>query len=440
MNAFMAMTKDKSMTINFLQQIAKTALFGIFAVSLPLQAQIQTIDSIAAVVDDGVIMESELEQRIDTIKRQSQGMRLPPDNILEDQVLERLIVENIQLQMAERSGMRISDEQLNQTIINIAKQNGLTLREFKKALEKDGVSYAQAREQIRRERVISEVQRYRVGSKINISEQDVDNFLNSVRGKSATAEEYRLGHILIQVPSQASRAQLKRAQSKAEDIVKQLRNGADFQQMAISQSEGRNALKGGDLGWRKEAELPTLFADIVPELKKGQVSNPIRSASGYHIIKISDKRGGDTQMVRQTKARHILIQENEIRNSQQAKKLINDLYKKLKNGADFDELAKEYSDDPGSKLSGGDLGWVSQGDMVPAFEQTMNATNKGQISEPFKSRFGWHVLQVTDYRQKDVGEEIQRNQARQLLYSRRFEEELPIWLRQIRADAYVEVK
>ncbi|EAT12807.1 Parvulin-like peptidyl-prolyl isomerase [Oceanobacter sp. RED65] len=436
----MAMTKDKSMTTSIIQQITKTALLGIFAVSLPLQAQIQTIDSIAAVVDDGIIMESELEQRIDTIKRQSQGMRLPPDDILQDQVLERLIIENLQLQMAERSGMRISDEQLNQTIINIAKQNGLTLREFKKALEKDGVSYAQAREQIRRERIISEVQRYRVGSKINISEQDVDNFLNSVRGKSATAEEYRLGHILIQVPSQASRAQLKRAQNKAEDIVKKLRNGADFQQMAISQSEGRNALKGGDLGWRKEAELPTLFADIVPDLKKGQVSNPIRSASGYHIIKISDKRGGDTQMVRQTKARHILIQENEIRNSQQAKKLINDLYKKLKNGADFDELAKEYSDDPGSKLSGGDLGWVNQGDMVPAFEQTMNATKKGQISEPFKSRFGWHVLQVTDYRQKDVGEEIQRNQARQLLYSRRFEEELPIWLRQIRADAYVEVK
>ncbi|QIZ83130.1 molecular chaperone SurA [Bermanella marisrubri] len=428
------------MTTSIIQQITKTALLGIFAVSLPLQAQIQTIDSIAAVVDDGIIMESELEQRIDTIKRQSQGMRLPPDDILQDQVLERLIIENLQLQMAERSGMRISDEQLNQTIINIAKQNGLTLREFKKALEKDGVSYAQAREQIRRERIISEVQRYRVGSKINISEQDVDNFLNSVRGKSATAEEYRLGHILIQVPSQASRAQLKRAQNKAEDIVKKLRNGADFQQMAISQSEGRNALKGGDLGWRKEAELPTLFADIVPDLKKGQVSNPIRSASGYHIIKISDKRGGDTQMVRQTKARHILIQENEIRNSQQAKKLINDLYKKLKNGADFDELAKEYSDDPGSKLSGGDLGWVNQGDMVPAFEQTMNATKKGQISEPFKSRFGWHVLQVTDYRQKDVGEEIQRNQARQLLYSRRFEEELPIWLRQIRADAYVEVK
>jgi len=412
-----------------------------FLFSAPIaHAQLESIDRITAVVDDNIIMESQLEERVSVVKTQSKGMRLPPDSILKQQVLERLITENIQLQMAERSGIRISDQQLNQTIESIAKQNGMSLRQFQKALEKDGVPYAQAREQIRRERLISEVQRYRVGSKIQISEQDIDSFLNSARGQNATSEEYRLGHILIQVPSQANKSQLKKAQSKAQDLVKSLRNGGNFEQTAIANSEGRNALKGGDLGWRKEAELPSLFADIVPSLKKGGVSNPIRSASGFHIIKIIDKRGGDEKLVRQTRARHILIQESTIRDAKQSEQLINSIYKRVLKGEDFAKLAKEFSDDPGSKVSGGDLNWINEGDMVPAFEKTMKATKKGQTSKPFKSRFGWHILQVTDYRQKDMGEEVQRNQARQLLYSRRFEEELPIWLRQIRADAYVEIK
>jgi len=233
---------------------------------------------------------------------------------------------------------------------------------------------------------------------------------------------------------------LTKAKKKAEDLVKSLRNGANFEQTAIANSDGRNALKGGDLGWRKEAELPSLFADIVPNLKKGSVSDPIRSASGYHIIKLSDKRGGNEQLVRQTKARHILIQESTIRSEEQSKQLINELYQRVINGEDFAKLAKEFSDDPGSKVNGGDLNWINDGDMVPAFEKAMKATKKGEVSKPFKSRFGWHILEVTGYRQKDVAEETQRNQARQLLYSRRFEEELPIWLRQIRSEAYVEIK
>jgi peptidyl-prolyl cis-trans isomerase SurA len=417
------------------------AIFASLVLTTPFaQAQLKSIDRITAVVDDDVIMQSELTSRVQVVKNQSKGMRLPPDDVLAQQVLERLITESIQMQMAERSGIRINDQQLNQTIATIAKQNNMSLRQFQQALEKDGVPYADAREQIRRERIISEVQRYRVGSKIQISEQDIDGFLDSARGQSATAEEYRLGHILIQVPSQANKDQLKKAQNKAKKIVKNLRKGADFEETAVANSEGRNALKGGDLGWRKEAELPSLFADIVPSLKKGGISDPIRSASGYHIIKITDKRGGDEQLVRQTRARHILIQETTIRSAKESEKLINDIYKRVQKGEDFAKLAKEFSDDPGSKVSGGDLNWINDGDMVPAFENTMKTTKKGQTSKPFKSRFGWHILQVTDYRQKDMGEEVQRNQARQLLYTRRFEEELPVWLRQIRADAYVEVK
>ncbi len=413
---------------------------GLLSASGFSQAQLQTIDSIAAIVDDEVIMQSELKERIGILKKQSQKMRLPPDNVLHEQVLDRLISESIQMQMAERSGMRVSDQQLNQTIENIARQNGMSLKKFKKALEKDGVEYSQAREQIRRERLLSEVQRYRVGDKIQISEQDIDAFLNSARGKTATGEEYRLGHILIQLPTQANREQINKAEKKAKNLVKKIRKGADFSQAAVANSEGRNALKGGDLGWRKEAELPSLFANVVPDLTKGQVSDPIRSASGFHIIQITDQRGGTTKLVQQTRARHILVRENEIRNDAQSKALIEKLYQRIKKGEDFAKLAKEFSDDPGSKVSGGDLNWVNDGDMVPAFEKVMKKTKKDQVSKPFKSRFGWHILQVTDYRNKDMGQEVQRNQARQLLYTRRFEEELPIWLRQIRTEAYVEVK
>ena len=413
---------------------------GLLSASGFSQAQLQTIDSIAAIVDDEVIMQSELKERIGILKKQSQKMRLPPDDVLHEQVLDRLISESIQMQMAERSGMRVSDQQLNQTIENIARQNGMSLKKFKKALEKDGVEYSQAREQIRRERLLSEVQRYRVGDKIQISEQDIDAFLNSARGKTATGEEYRLGHILIQLPTQANREQINKAEKKAKDLVKKIRKGADFSQAAVANSEGRNALKGGDLGWRKEAELPSLFANVVPDLTKGQVSDPIRSASGFHIIQITDKRGGTTKLVQQTRARHILVRENEIRNDAQSKVLIEKIYQRIKKGEDFAKLAKEFSDDPGSKVSGGDLNWVNDGDMVPAFEKVMKKTKKDQVSKPFKSRFGWHILQVTDYRNKDMGQEVQRNQARQLLYTRRFEEELPIWLRQIRTEAYVEVK
>ena len=208
----------------------------------------------------------------------------------------------------------------------------------------------------------------------------------------------------------------------------------------MANSEGRNALKGGDLGWRSDAELPSLFTDVVPNLKKGEISDPIRSSSGFHIIKITDKRGGTSKLVQQTRARHILIRENEIRNAKQSKQLIDDLYKRVIAGEDFEKLAKEFSDDPGSKVSGGDLKWVNDGDMVPEFEKTMKATDKGQTSKPFQSQFGWHILQVTDYRQKDLGQDVQRNQARQILYGRQFEDELPIWLRQIRTEAYVEIK
>ena len=422
-----------------------TINYRLFAIALALissltQAKPVLLDQVVAVVDEDVIMQSQLDSRIERVIGQNRGAALPPRQVLQEQVLERLIQESIQLQMANRVGIRISDAQLNEAIERIAARNGLGLSEFQRAMEAEGVSFAVARQQIRNEMLISRVQRIRIGQRIEISDQDIDYFLASEAGKMASAAEYELGHILVSVPSDARASDLANAQAKAEQLVARLRNGADFRAVAIAESNGRNALKGGDLGWRKEAQLPGIFANAIPNLSIGGVSDPIQSASGFHIVKIHDKRGGNTKLVTQSKVRHILVNTNELRNAKQAETLIHELYDRARNGENFAELAKEFSDDPGSGSLGGDLGWVNPGDMVPEFDRTMHQTNVGGISAPFQSQFGWHVLIVEDRKQTDIGEQVQRNQVRQMLSARRFEEELPVWLRKIRSEAYVDIK
>lgn len=413
--------------------------FATLCTAFQLQAAPIEIDRVAAIVDDSIIMHSELEARMDSVKRQMGG-QIPPDSMLRPQVLERLILENIQLQMAERGGVQISDQQLTDTIKRIAKQNGMSIEQFSKALEKDGLSYREAVEQIRTEMIISRVQKFQVNNRVQISQQDIDYFLASKAGQMAAETEYRLSHILVSIPSQASAGEIQTARDKANDIIAEINSGKEFKQVAIAKSNGRNALKGGDLGWRKQAQLPSLFADAVNELKLGEVSQAIKSASGFHIIQISDKRGGSTMMVLQNKVRHILVMPNEIRSDADSEARIKQVYKKLDNGGNFAELAKEYSDDPGSASSGGDLGWVNPGDMVPAFDRIMSEIEPGVISQPFKSKFGWHILQVENRKETDLGEQVQRNQIHQMLQSRQFEEELPIWLRKIRSEAYVDIK
>jgi peptidyl-prolyl cis-trans isomerase SurA len=416
-----------------------TALLAITASSV-LSAAPVTLDRVTAIVDDSVIMESELKARIASVQNQNKGKPLPPESVLRAQVLERLILESIQLQMADRGGIKISDQQLTDTLNRIAKQNRMTLEQFRDALAADGLSYRDAVEQIRTEMRISRVQKFQVNNRIQISPQDVDYFLASKAGQLASEAEYRIGHILVSVPSQASPSEINQAREKAQRLVKEIRAGKDFAQQAIANSNGRNALKGGDLGWRKEAQLPSLFADVAPNLQVGEISEPLKSASGFHIIKVTDKRGGSSVMVTQTKVRHILVMPNEIRSEADAKARIDQVYNKIMNGEDFAELAKEYSDDPGSGSAGGDLGWVNPGDMVPKFDQTMQDTQPGGLSKPFKSKFGWHILQVEDRKDTDLGEQVQRNQVRQMLQARRFDEELPIWLRKIRSEAYVDIK
>lgn len=423
----------------------KKALLGLvvcctaFSLSMNSHAAPTDLDRIAAIVDENAIMQSELDARMDSVKRQMGG-QMPPDSLLRPQVLERLILENIQLQMAERGGVQITDQQLTDTVKRIAKQNGMTIDQFSEALKKDGLSYREAVEQIRTEMIISRVQKFQVGNRVQISQQDIDYFLASKAGQMATEAEYRLRHILISIPSQASASEIKTARTKANAIIADIKAGKDFKQLAIEKSNGRNALKGGDLGWRKQAQLPSLFADAVIDLELGEVSQPIKSASGFHIIQIADKRGGSTMMVLQTKVSHILVMPNEIRSDNDSKARIKQVYKKLDNGGNFAELAKEYSDDPGSAANGGDLGWVNPGDMVPAFDRVMSEIEPGILSQPFKSKFGWHILKVDERKETDLGEQVQRNQIYQMLQARQFEEELPIWLRKIRSEAYVDIK
>src|SRR5690554_5745405 len=421
--------------------IKSLLLGGLLAVGATLtQAEPVLLDQVIAVVDDDVIMASELQQRVELVYQQNRGGTLPPQAALESQVLERMIIESIQLQMAERGGVRISDAQLNEAMGRIASQNNMSLPQFRQAMEAEGISFALARQQILDEMRISRVQRFQVGERIQITDQDVDYFLASELGKMASSAEYQLGHILIATPDNATPADLKAAEKKASEIVRKLRNGGDFRQLAMAESSSRTALEGGDLGWRKESQLPGLFADVAPKLQVGEISGPSGAGGGFNIIKLKDKRGGSPQLITQTKPRHILLRPNELRDAEDAERQIHQLYQRLQAGEDFATLAREFSDDPGSGSNGGDLGWVNPGDMVPEFDATMKDTAAGAISAPFETQFGWHILLVEQRRQTDVGAENQRNQVRNMLYGRRYEEELPIWLRKIRSEAYVEIK
>lgn len=405
-----------------------------------LHAEPTPLDSVVAVVDDDIIMESELLERTASIRSRmrEQQTQLPPTNVLLEQVLERMIVESIELQMAEKAGIRVSDNQLNETLANVARQNNMTTEAFRETVLSEGMSWPALRDQIRRELTVNQLRQRRVGSRIQITDQDVDNFLNSEIAKTNLAPDYRLGHILIAINDQSSP---QVAEEKAMMVYQKLQQGADFAALAVQYSSGDAALSGGDLGWRKAAQLPTLFADTVLDMNDGDVSTPIRSASGYHIIKILELRGGTEQIVQQTKARHILIKPNEIRSETETRTLIDDIYQQLQQDPEqFETLAKTYSDDPGSALQGGSLGWVNPGSMVPEFEKTMQTARIGEISQPFRSDFGWHILQVEERRNQDMSEEFRRGRARQMLQKRRFDEELDGWLREIRQNAYVEIK
>lgn len=408
----------------------------------PLHAAVQEINSIVAVVEDDVITRSELNQRVQDLSQQlrQQGTQLPSPALLERQILERMIIENLQLLRAKQLGIQVGDEQLNGIIANIARENGLTLEQLRQTLASDGVSFAFFREQIRNEVLISRVRSSQVENTVNVSPAEVDRFLEGQNQDQEQEQEYQLRHILVSLPSNASPEQIAEVGAKARDIHRQLVEGADFANMARSYSDGQQALEGGDLGWRRAAQLPTLFADIVLAMQVGQISEPIRSSNGFHILLLADKRGEERQMVRQVNARHILIRASELVSDEEARQRLLRLRERILGGADFAELARANSEDPGSAVKGGDLGWADPEIYVQEFRNTLMELPKGEISQPFQSQFGWHIMQVLDWREHDNTDEARRNQAFQSLRQRKTEEALQSWLRNLRDEAYVEYR
>jgi peptidyl-prolyl cis-trans isomerase SurA len=403
----------------------------------------QEIDNIVAVVNDDVITHTELEKRMHLVKQQLQRReaKLPPDDVVRKQILEQLIMERLQLQVAEQVGIRVDDESINQVVNNIAKENNLTLDQFREVLAREGYNFADFRDNIKKDITISQLRKRRVENRVTVTEQEVDNYLISNANGRGSNDEFHLGHILIAVPEAASPDQIQAARQRAEAVLGKLRLGADFAQTAIAESGGQRALEGGDLGWRKAGQMPTLFAESVLNLKVGEISELIRSPSGFHIIKLLDRRSTvQRRTVQQTLARHILIRPNEVVSNTEAKQRITRLYERIQAGADFGQLARASSDDTASAVEGGSLGWVNPGVMVPEFEEQMNKLQPGQISAPFESQFGWHIVQVMARRQHDDTQQYERMQARQLIGKRKTEDAVENWLREIRSEAYVEYR
>lgn len=404
-------------------------------------AAVKVVDRVAVIVDDDIIMQSELQDRIATVKSsiQEQGARMPPENVLLEQIRNSMIVESLQLQMGERAGVRISDANLNDAISNIARQNGMNLQQFRQALESDGVSYIDTRENIRREMILKRVQQGNVNHRVQITDQEVDNFLESEEGQTMTAPDYHVGHLMLSIDS-GDTEEIAAAEKEAQKLVQELRAGRDFASLK-GQKIDQYVLSGGDLGWRKPDELPSIFSAAVPNLEIGEVADPIINDGSIHIIKLLERRGGGSSKVDQTHARHILIKPSEITTDEQARAKLDKLYQRIVDKKeDFAKLAKKYSEDSGSALDGGDLTWTAPGDLVPEFQKAMDETPIGAVSKPFKTTYGWHIVEVLERRNEDVSDKMLRNQASNFIYKRKFDEELEAWLQKIRDEAYVDIK
>lgn len=404
------------------------------------------VDGVAALVDEDVVLYSELDRRVNSIKSQIRGRggRLPPEDVLRKQVLDRLITESIQLQMAKRGGVRISDEQLNATLADIASGNKMTPEQFRQTLAREGVSYPVFREDMRNEMMVGQVRQRAVSRRVFVSEQEINNLLGQMEQAGASApSEYRLGHILIAVPENASTADLQKAQGRADELANKIRAGADFAELAVANSAAQEALEGGDLGWRSLNQLPTLFADAVAKLKVNEVAPVLRSAGGFHVLKVMAMRGGEARdesaIVTQTNARHILLKPSAVLTDVAAREKLVELRNQIIGGADFAALAKTHSNDTGSAAQGGDLGWASPGKFVPEFEQALSALGDKEISAPFRSQFGWHIVQVLGRRVQDQGDELKKDRAAKILQRRKFDEEAEAWLREIRGEAYIKI-
>lgn len=423
--------------INLLSKKSKHALtLSAIIFSQVSFATTEWLDGITAIVEDDVVLNSEMTQRINSVKKNisKSKMKAPSEAELRKNILDQLIAESIQLQMAKRAGVRISDQQLNKAIENIAARNRMSLEQFQQAIVADGLSYQALREQIKKEMLLQRVQQGNVSRRVVITDQEVQNYLASAKDIKVTSPDYRILHVLIPLSESASSSEKSAAKQKAQRLFQALNQSGDF----VSAAKGQG-YESNDLGWRNEKDLPSLLTDIVPNMRRGEVSQPFTSSSGFHIIKLAEKRG-DNKTISQTKVRHILVKTSAILDDQQAKQKLEDVRRRIQQGEDFAVLAKQFSEDIGSASEGGELGWANPGQFVPEFELAMGNTQVKQLSPVFRSEFGWHLLEVQDRRSKDVTNKVKENIAKNAIFQRKFNDELAVWLQKIRDEAYVDIK
>ena len=400
------------------------------------------LDRVVAIVNDEAVTQFEIDDQKRTILAQmkTQNVTPPPEDVLEKQLLDRIITERAILQFAKENGVRVDDTQVERAILRIAQDNKLSADEFRQALKKENIEYEKYREDIRKEIVIQRLREREVDSHVVVSDSEVEAFLASQNSQAGGDAEYRVSHILVLVPEKASPEQIDAKRRRAEEALKQVKDGTDFAQVAAGFSDAPDALQGGALGWRTAARLPTVFVDSIRVMKPGDVSNVLRSATGFHIVKLQETRSRNAPtVVEQTRARHILIKVNEITSESEGKAKIERIRDRLETGAKFEDQAKLNSEDATSG-KGGELGWISPGDTVPEFEATMNKLKIGEISSPVRTQFGWHLIQVQERRTQDITAERKRDQARMALRQRKSDEAFQDWLRQMRDRAYVEIK
>lgn len=408
----------------------------------PAPGQIAPIDRIVAVVNKEVITQYELSERVDSVLKElrRRGTPLPGREEIERQVLDRSITEKVQIQFARETAMRVDDLELDRTVSRVAENNRLTLTEFRQMLERDGIPYDKFREDLRSEILISRLRDREVNSKITVGESEIENFLAEQGERKEAAAEYNVAHILVRVPEQASPEQLESRRARAMEAVKRLKDGADFAQVAATYSDAPDALQGGVMGWRSQERLPELFAGTVAKLNPGEMSDVLRSPAGFHVLRLLDRRGaGASLLVDQAHVRHILVRTNEIVSEDDAKRKLLQLRERIVNGVDFAGLARLQSDD-GSAARGGDLGWLYPGDTVPEFERAFAELNPMEVSQPVKTPFGWHLIQVLERRKADVSSDRRRLDARRALLERKSDEAYQEWLRQLRDRAYIEYR
>ena len=417
-------------------------LFLSLVMSLPVMAQTELLDKVAVIVDQGVVLESEVRALVNEVKADAaaKDQRLPSDEALRTQAIERLILKNLHLQMAERMGIRVSDPQLDQTIANIAAGEGATVEQLRDEITRQGIAYNDYREQVREEIIMGEVRRANVRRRIYITSQEIANLVDLMEQQGSAQAEYELGHILIGFPPETTDADVADARERADKVLNLLDEGSEFSRLAIAASSGSDALDGGNMGWMNINAMPTLFAEAVQGKRKGEVIGPIRSGAGFHILKILDTRGIEVVEVEEVNARHILIQPSIILSEERARSMLVEFKEQVQAGdADFAELAKEHSADPGSALRGGELGWSDPSIYVPEFKEALANLEPGEYSEPVRTQHGWHLIQLLDRRIDDATEQRKEDKAHQLLFNRKFAEESENWLREMRDSAYIEV-